>query len=86
MVAFLQNNLPLQSSLMKEVSCLSPNSKLREWARNPAGRSPNLITQREGSLVKDQWKLYQGEIIIAEWEDDTNGKPEKARSLLETCV
>ena len=44
MVALLQNNLPLQSSLVKEVSCLSPNSKHTEWARNPAGRLPNLIT------------------------------------------
>ena len=66
MVAFLQNNLPLQSSLVKEVSCLSPNSKQTEWARNPAGRLPNLITQREEPLVNDQSKLYQEETIPAE--------------------
>lgn len=48
---------------MKEFSCFSLNSKLREWARNPAARLLNLITQTEEPLVKDQWKLYQGETV-----------------------
>lgn len=52
---------------MKEFSCFSLNSKLREWARNSEARLPNLITQTEEPLVNDQWKLYQGETIPAEW-------------------
>lgn len=64
-------------SLMKEFSCFSLNSKLREWARNSAARLPNLITQTEEPLVNDQWKMYQGETIPAEWQDNTNGKPER---------
>ena len=69
-VVYLQSKLPLQSSLLKDVSCLSAKWRLREWTlrtiENLAGRLPHLISQREVSLVKDQWKLYQGESIPEE--------------------
>ena len=74
MVIYLQNNLPLQSTLLKDVSCLAPNVRNKEWTVNAIGRLaaklPHMVSEREVSLVKDQWKLYQAEDIPEEWHTD----------------
>ena len=61
----LQKNLPLNSMMLKDITCLSSLDQLRScsWSVDVISRLAllilHLISQREVSIVKDQWRLYQ---------------------------
>ena len=77
MTKYLLKSLPLKSNVLKDAACLGPLTMRKEWTVQSIGRLalriPHIIQEREVSLVKDEWKLYQLEEIPAEWYIDENG-------------
>ena len=77
MTKYLLKSLPLKSSVLKDAACLGPLTWKKEWTAQSIGRLalriPHIIQEREVSLVKDEWKLYQLEEIPVEWYNDENG-------------
>ena len=59
--------LPLGSQLLKDLSCLAPNSIKDEMSVNAIGRLaalvPHVVSDREVSLVKDEWKLLRAALM-----------------------
>ena len=57
MSKYLLKALPLNSQDLKDVSCLGPVRREKEWTVNAIGRLasmlPHIIAEREVSLVKD---------------------------------
>ena len=70
-IKYLQSSLPLNSVLSKRAACLGPTVRCKEWTVPAIGRLASMIlhvvNEREVSLIKDQWKLYQVEDIPEEW-------------------
>nr|XP_047130189.1 uncharacterized protein LOC124810047 [Hydra vulgaris] len=62
-VKHLQKKLPLDSQILKDMTCLGAQMRSEPWTVNAIGRiavtMPHVITEREVSFVKDEWKLYQ---------------------------
>ena len=74
-VKYLQQKLPLQSTIMRDISCLSPLVRECEWTVNAIGRLasllPHVLSKKEMALIKDEWRLYQIEDIQENWFRDT---------------
>ena len=78
-VKSLQKNLPLDSPVIRDASCLSPNIRTNDWTTDAIGRLAfllsHVIPEREVSVVKAQWRLYQLESIEEHWyKDGRTGK------------
>ena len=77
MTKYLLKSLPLKSNVLKDAACLGPLTRKKEWTVQSIGRLalriPHIIQEREVSLVKDEWKLYQLEEIPVEWHNNENG-------------
>ena len=73
-VCYFQKNLPLASGTLKDVACLSPVVRDKDWTvgaiKRLATKVPHIISEREVSLVGDQWMIYQAGDIPTDWEDE----------------
>lgn len=71
---YLQKNLPLDSGTLKDAACLSPVVRDKDWTigaiKRLALKVPHIISEREVSLVADQWMIYQAEDIPIDWEEE----------------
>ena len=54
-----QKNLPLESTLLKDISCLSPAVRNKDWTVHATGRLAerfcHVIKEQNVSVIKDQW-------------------------------
>ena len=73
-IQYLQKNLPLNSMMLKYITCLSPLLRSCNWSVEAIGRLASLIlhliSKREVSIVNDQWRLYWLEKIDENWISD----------------
>lgn len=67
----LLRKLPLDSPVLKDVTCLSPTARSRESSIEAIARLaalvPHVVSEREICLVRDEWRMYQIETIPTEW-------------------
>nr|XP_047145934.1 uncharacterized protein LOC124818871 [Hydra vulgaris] len=60
------------------MTCLGAQMRSEPWTVNAIGRiavtMPHVITEREVSFVKDEWKLYQAANISKDWYIDSDTK------------
>jgi len=74
MTRYLQKKLPLGSQLLKDLSCLAPHNIKDEMSVNAIGRLaalvPHVVSDREVSLVKDEWKLLRVALMGQDCSDD----------------
>ena len=78
-INYLQKTLPLNSKMLQDITCLSPLLRSCDWSVDAIGRLaeliPHLISEREVSIVNDEWRLYQSEEIDEIWiKDPETGK------------
>ena len=66
---------------LKRFSCLASVKREKELAVNAIGRLasmlPHIITEREVSLVKDEWKILQTEEIPDDWYMENSGQQKR---------
>ena len=71
----LRKNLPLESTLLKDISCLSPTVRNKDWTICATGRLAerfsHVIKEWKVSVIKDQWVFYQKEKVPNEWYQDS---------------
>ena len=64
---YLQKKLPLGSSVLKDATCLAPSARSNDNSIEAIGRLasllPHIISEREVSIVRDEWRLYQAEDV-----------------------
>ena len=80
MSKYLLKALPLNSQVLKDVSCLGPVKREKKWAVNAIGRLASMlphIAEREVSLVKDDWKILQTEEIPDDWYMENSGQQKR---------
>nr|XP_047140151.1 uncharacterized protein LOC124815456 [Hydra vulgaris] len=77
-VKHLQKKLPLDLQILKDITCLGAQMRSEPWTVNAIGRiavrMPHVITEREVSFVKNEWKLYQAANISKDWYIDFDTK------------
>ena len=81
-ITYLQNNLPLNNKMIQDLTCLSPHHRSSHFSVEAIGRLasliPHIVSEREVSIVKDQWRLYQLEEINDNWiSNSETGKPRR---------
>ncbi|XP_047145561.1 uncharacterized protein LOC124818591 [Hydra vulgaris] len=77
-VKHLLKKLSLDLQILKDMTCLGAQMRSEPWTVNAIGRiavtMPHVITEREVSFVKDEWKLYQAANISKDWYIDSDTK------------
>ncbi|XP_047134307.1 uncharacterized protein LOC124812180 [Hydra vulgaris] len=77
-VKHLQKKLPLDLQILKDITCLGAQMRSEPWTVNAIGRiavrMSHVITEKEVSFVKDEWKLYQAANISKDWYIDFDTK------------
>ncbi|XP_047130152.1 uncharacterized protein LOC124810036 isoform X2 [Hydra vulgaris] len=76
-----------KNQILKDMTCLGAQMRSEPWTVNAIGQiavmMPHVITEREVSFVKDEWKLYQAANISKDWYIDSDTKKtKKSRPLL----
>ena len=69
-----QKNLPLASTLLKDITCLLPTVRNKDWTIRAifrlAERFSYVIKERDVSVIKEQWIFYQQEEMPNEQYQD----------------
>ena len=90
MSKYLLKALPLNSQVLKDIFCLGPVKREKEWTVNAIGRLvsmlPHIIAEREVSLNKDEWKILQTEEIPDDWYMENSGQQKRIDTYGLKCL
>ena len=77
MTLYLQKNLPLDSTFLRDLRCLGATWRREDWTveaiKRIASALPHIVGGREISYVLDAWKMLQLEDIPEDWSLNSDG-------------